>query len=163
LSKGCIYYYFSSKHEILYFILDAYMDHLLEGLEEELSKISDPASKIRFILSRHLSLYNNKVHEAKALLVDSHNLPLDYYEAIASKQKRYARILADVIYTYFEGRMDAHKTKAISYIFFGMCNSIMHWRNPEGPLSLEEISGICFDLSLGGINIYNTAAKENAG
>src|SRR4030043_2482277 len=61
LSKGGIYHYFANKHEILYFILDNYMDLLLGGLERELKDISDNALKIRHILFRHLKLYNTKV------------------------------------------------------------------------------------------------------
>jgi AcrR family transcriptional regulator len=47
LSKGGIYHYFSSKHEILYFISTSYMDLLLKDLEQELEKIDDHFSKIR--------------------------------------------------------------------------------------------------------------------
>src|SRR3989304_6008248 len=97
LSKGCIYYYFSSKHEILYFILDVYMDHLLEGLEDELRKKTDSQSKIEFIMYRHLSLYNNKIPEARAILIDGHNFPYEYYRSIALKQKKYSQLLADVL------------------------------------------------------------------
>jgi len=165
LSKGCIYYYFSNKHEILFYILDAYMDHLLNGLEEELKKISDSHSKIRFIMFRHLMLYNNKVPEAKAILLDAHNLPPEYYNAVASKQKKYSRMLADILSELFDGKMQMDKSKAISYIFFGMCNSIMHWHNPEGPITLEELSEICFNIFSDGISHYkndhgNTVAEN---
>jgi len=150
LSKGCIYYYFSSKHEILYYILDAYMDHLLEGLESELVGKQDVYSKIQYIMCRHLSLYNNKIPEAKAILIDAHNLPYEYYRSIAMKQKKYSQILSDVLFEYFDGKMQMSKVKSISYILFGMCNSIMHWHDPEGPITLEELSGICFTLFTGG-------------
>ena len=36
LSKGGIYHYFSSKTEVLYFILDNFMDLVLKELQEEL-------------------------------------------------------------------------------------------------------------------------------
>ena len=144
LSKGCIYYYFSNKHEILYFILDVYMDHLLEGLEDELKQKMIIYSKIRFIMHRHLSLYNNKIPEAKAILTDAHNLPNEYYKLIALKQKKYSQILADVLSDYFDGGMPMNKSKAISYVVFGMCTSIMHWHDPEGQITLEELSEICF-------------------
>ena len=156
LSKGCIYYYFSNKHEILYFILDVYMDHLLEGLEDELRKKPDSQSKIEFIMYRHLSLYNNKIPEARAILIDANNLPYEYYRSIALKQKKYSQLLADVLSEYFDGEIPMNKAKAISYIVFGMCNSIMHWHDPEGPITLEELSGICFNLFTGGIRQIKT-------
>jgi len=65
LSKGGIYHYFSSKHEILYFILGNYMDLLHGGLEDELKAIDDPSKKIRYIMLRHLRLFNKKAPQAE--------------------------------------------------------------------------------------------------
>ena len=61
LSKGGTYYYFGSKHEILFFVLDAYMDSLLDGLEAELANIPTATKKVRHIALRHLQLYNSEV------------------------------------------------------------------------------------------------------
>ena len=38
LSKGGLYHYFSSKTELLNFILDNFMDVVLKGLQDELMK-----------------------------------------------------------------------------------------------------------------------------
>jgi AcrR family transcriptional regulator len=154
LSKGGIYHYFSNKHEILYFILDNYMGLLLGGLEEELRRMADNSSKIQFIMFRHLKLYNRKVPEAKALLIEAHNLPLKYFKAIAEKEKKYAQILIDVLSDFFDGRMEKDKLKAISFTLFGMFNSIMYWYNPKGPITLEELSKIVYDIFLKGVSCY---------
>ncbi len=154
ISKGGIYHYFSNKHEILYFILDNYMDLLLGGLEEELKKIPDDPSKTQYIMFRHLKLYNKKVPEAKALLIEAHNLPSKYFKAIAEKQKKYAQISINVLSDLFEGRMQKDKLKAISYTLFGMCNSIMYWYDPKGPVTLEELSQIVYDIFMKGVSYY---------
>ena len=154
LSKGGIYHYFSSKHEILYFILDNYMDLLLGRLEEELEKIPDDSSKIQYIMSRHLKLYNKKVPEAKALLIEAHSLPSKYFKAIAEKQKKYAQISMNVLSDLFKGKMRKDKLKAISYTLFGMSNSIMYWYDPKGPVTLEELSQIVYDIFMKGVSYY---------
>jgi len=154
ISKGGIYHYFSSKHEILYFVLDNYMDLLLGGLEQELKDISDNSLKIRYILFRHLKLYNTKVPEAKALLIDSRNLPSKYFKAIAAKEKKYAQLLTDVLSDFFQGRLQRDKLKALSYTLFGMINAIMYWYNPEGPITLDELSQISYDVFMKGVNGY---------
>jgi TetR/AcrR family transcriptional regulator, cholesterol catabolism regulator len=156
LSKGGIYHYFSNKHEILYFILDNYMDLLLGGLEEELKEMADNSSKIQFIMFRHLKLYNRNVSEAKALLIEAHNLPSKYFKAIAEKERKYAQILIDILSDYFDGSMQIDKLKAISFTLFGMFNSIMYWYNPEGPVTLEELSKIVYDIFLKGVSCYRT-------
>jgi len=154
LSKGGIYHYFSNKHDILFFILDNYMDRLLGGLEEELKEIPDSPSKIHFIMFRHLRHYNKQVPEARALLNHAHNLPSEYFEVISGKQKIYARILTDVLSELLSGSMGIDNLKAISYIMFGMCNSIMYWYDPDGPVSLEELSAICYDIFMDGTTSY---------
>ena len=156
LSKGGIYHYFSNKHEILYFILDNYMDLLLGGLEEELKEMADNSSKIQFIMFRHLKLYNRNVPEAKALLIEAHNLPSKYFKAIAEKERKYAQILIDILSDYFDGSMQIDKLKAISFTLFGMFNSIMYWYNPKGPVTLEELSKIVYDIFLKGVSCYRT-------
>jgi len=154
ISKGGIYHYFSNKHEILYFILDKYMDVQLSGLEEELKEMSDSVSKIQFIMFRHLKLYNKNVPEAKALLIDAHNLPSKYFKIVAVKEKKYTQIVTDVLLEFFDGQVPMDKIKAISYTMFGMCNSIMYWYDPKGPVTLEELSEICYNIFLRGISCY---------
>lgn len=154
LSKGGIYHYFANKHELLFFVLDTYMDSLLDGLEIELRRVDTPAKKLRHIATRHLALYNSKVPEARALLIDLHNLPAPYYKAIAVKQKAYAGILSSVLDEYFEGRVPSFRVKAIGFILFGMCNSIMHWHDPAGPINLHDITEMCFEIFMKGITQY---------
>ena len=67
-SKGGIYHYFSSKDEILFFVLDRYLDRVLQDLEHELEEIQNAREKIKFIISRHLRLYTENPAEAKTLL-----------------------------------------------------------------------------------------------
>lgn len=160
ISKGGIYHYFSNKHEILYFILDNYMDLLLGGLEEELKEMADNDSKIQFIMFRHLKLYNKNVPEAKALLIEAYNLPSKYFKAIAEKQKKYAQISINVLSDLFQGGMQKDKLKAISYTLFGMCNSIMYWYNPQGPITLEELSQVVYDIFLKGVSCYKMNYDE---
>jgi TetR/AcrR family transcriptional regulator, cholesterol catabolism regulator len=164
LSKGGIYHYFSSKHEILYFVLDNYMDLLLGGLEDGLKEIPDNSSKIKFIILRHLNLYNTNIPEAKALLIDSRNLPSTYFKTVAAKEKRYARILTDVLSDFFDGSIQRDKLNAITFSLFGMCNSIMYWFDSEGPITLQELSQICYDLFMNGLSGYmSTNTRKSLG
>ncbi len=160
LSKGGIYHYFSNKHEILYFVLDNYMDTLLGGLEEELEKIPDNASKIEFVIFRHLGFFSKKTAEAKALLIDSRNLPAEYFKIIAEKEKKYAQIVSTVISDYLTGSLSIDRIKAISFTMFGMCNAIMYWYNPQGNVTIEELSSICHDIFMKGISSYKDPSSD---
>jgi AcrR family transcriptional regulator len=160
LSKGGIYHYFASKHEILYFVLDGYMDLLLEGLEDQLKGISENGSKIQFILFRHLKCYIENSPEARALLIDSRNLPSEYFKVIAQKEKKYAHIATTVLSDYFHGSISKDRIKAMSYTMFGICNAIMYWYDPEGPITIEELSRISYDIFMNGINSFDQAPSD---
>ena len=69
LSKGGMYHYFSSKEDILYFILSNFMDSLLEGFEQDLENIRDPEDKIRYIIRHHVEAYVAHMYSAKVLLM----------------------------------------------------------------------------------------------
>jgi len=150
LSKGAIYYYFSNKHEILAYILNNYMDRLLNGLEEELAQFPDSLSKLKHMLSRHMSTFSSHAANARILLKYAHNLPTADLRSIVRKQKQYAQILAEILSDNAGGRLDRKQIKACSYIVFGMYNSIIYWHRPDGPLPLSELTEICGELFLNG-------------
>ncbi|MCB2099602.1 MAG: TetR/AcrR family transcriptional regulator [Rhodobacterales bacterium] len=150
LSKGGIYHYFSSKHEILFYIVDNYMNVLLGNVEEELKKISDPEAKIKYLMNRHLKHFNCQVPEGRALLNHARILPPSEFRYIVGKQKRYANILTDILCQMTGNDGEKRKLKAISYFIFGMYNSIMYWHDPKGPIPLKELSEICFNLFMDG-------------
>lgn len=150
LSKGGIYHYFSSKNDILYYILDNYMDLLLGKVEEEIGKIHDPEEKIRYLMDRHLKHYNSQVPEARALLYHARVLPPEELHCVVQKQKKYANILTGILAQMAGKNSDINKLKAASYFIFGMYNSIMHWYDPDGPIPLDDISEICYNLFMDG-------------
>ena len=163
VSKGSIYYYFTSKHELLHFILDTYVDGLLDGLEEKLKRLPPGAKRVEYIARRHVSRYNAKVPEARTLLFDLHNLPATEYRAVADKEKRYAGVLADALGDFFGGSVPHIHCKAIAYILFGMCNSIMMWHDPEGALKLDDVTELCLDVFLRGAGSIVTKGEARSG
>jgi AcrR family transcriptional regulator len=154
LSKGGIYHYFFSKHEILYFISTNYMDLLLKDLEPELKKIEDSFSKIRFIVSRHIDLFTKYTPEAKTTLHEAHLLPLEYFKKYAEKERRYYRIVADVLSDFFGNRIQKGQLRVITFTLFGMCNWIYHWYKPKRFVSPQELSEIISDVFCRGIVGY---------
>jgi AcrR family transcriptional regulator len=153
MSKGGIYHYFSSKDEILYFILDTYMDIVLKDLESQLQDLRGSAPKIKFIIERHIDLYANYIAQAKTLLHDAHCLSPKHFNAINVKERKYYRIVMDVLSEFFEGsvKMKREELKAMAFLLFGMCNWTYHWYDPKGPIKPKELSRITWMVFLKGI------------
>jgi AcrR family transcriptional regulator len=162
LSKGGIYHYFFSKSEILYFISTNYMDLLLKDLEQELEKIEENIAKIRFIISRHIDLYTKYTSEAKTTLHEAHLLPSEYFRKYAEKERRYYRIVADVLSDFFGGRIDKGQLRVMTLTLFGMCNWIYHWYKPKRFVSPQELSEIISDIFCSGVVGYEMKGKRTS-
>ena len=159
MSKGGIYHYFKSKDEILFFVLDNYMDIILDGLEPALERIGESSKKIQHIISRHIELYTTHTAESKSLLHEAHCLPWQYHRTIAAKERRYYEIVAGVLRDFFgfeSGLGKAHIT-VMSFLLFGMCNWIYAWYHPKGPMSPEELSETIWTVFLRGVGEFKVS------
>jgi len=156
MSKGAMYYYFSSKDEILYFVLSNYMDLILYEVEGGLKNIEGGSSKIQFIISRHIDLYTTNLAEAKTLLHEAHCLPQKYYKIIAAKEREYYRIVANVLTEFLGGRTNINKAQisSLTFLLFGMCNWIYSWYDPKGSVLPEDLSKMIWTVFLKGLNEF---------
>jgi len=164
-SKGGIFHYFSSKNEILYFVLDNYMNTALAGLEERLKEKEEHFSKIKFIIFHHVELYCLYTSEAKTLLHEANHLIPRHYNFIAAKERKYYKIVESVVSNLFCNGLRKGQLKAITFSLFGMCNWIYSWYNPKGTVSPQELSEIIFGIFSKGIwndNISNGRKSKNA-
>ncbi|MBM4341048.1 MAG: TetR/AcrR family transcriptional regulator [Deltaproteobacteria bacterium] len=163
LSKGGIYHYFSSKNEILFFISANFMDLLLRGLEEELQKIEDCFSKLKYFISRHIKFYSQYLSEAKTVIHEAHLLPPDYFKVIADKERQYHQIVSDILFDYFEGKIEKDRLKAVAFILFGTCNGIYYWYNPKGSITPDNLSEIIGDILCVGLTGYKQQKGDTGG
>lgn len=163
LSKGAIYYYFSSKHEILLYILNSYMDALLTGLEDELARLPDSSSRLKHMLSRHMLTFSSHDSSARILLKYANNLPAGDLAGIVRKQKQYAQMLAKILADDAGKRLNEKQIKACGYIVFGMYNSIINWHRPDGPMPLSELTDFCYELFLNGWNSLTAKKHKRSG
>jgi AcrR family transcriptional regulator len=151
MSKGGIYHYFYSKSEILFFILNNFMDLLLEGLEEKLKGIEGGLQKIKFLIYRHIEFHTKHPSVSKTLLQQGHLLR-SKYKTIAEKEKKYYQIVTSVLSDFEGGHIEKEKLTVITFTLFGMCNWIYSWYNPKGPVTPEELSEIIFQIFTKGIS-----------
>ena len=156
MSKGGIYHYFSSKEDILFFVLDNYMERVLENLEMQLLALAPKESKIQFIIKRHIELYANHKEEAKTLLHDSNCLSTKYRKKIAEKERKYLKLVVDTISEYI-GKKDKIKQQEVTtlaFLLFGMCNWCYQWYDPKGSIDGDALSRIIWTVFTRGIDAY---------
>jgi AcrR family transcriptional regulator len=153
-SKGGIYHYFSSKDEILFFVLDRYLNLVLQDLEHDLEEIEAAREKIQYIISRHIRLYTKNPAEAKTLLNEKYCLPPKYRRKIDRKERQYFQIVRKVLALFFTGKQKLPDSRitVITFLLFGMCNWIFSWYDPRGAVTPEALSEIIWKIFLNGVD-----------
>jgi AcrR family transcriptional regulator len=151
-SKGAIYHYFSQKEDILFEVLDSYMDLVLQNLEAELLPLPSGDARLKYTIDRHIALYVNNIYAAKTLLHEARHLPAEKFALIAAKQREYFRIVSQVLLECAPYGVDASQLTAITFTLFGMCNWIYSWYNPEKAVNAAELSNIIFKIFTRGVS-----------
>ena len=156
MSKGGIYHYFSSKEDILFFVLDTYMEQVLENLENQLSALPPEEPKIKFIIKRHIALYADHKEEAKTLFHDSNCLSAAYRRKIAEKERKYLSIVVSTLTEYMQkkGGIKRPELTTLAFLLFGMCNWCYQWYDPKGAIDGDALSQIIWTVFTGGIATY---------
>ncbi len=138
VSPAGLYYYFRSKEELLFLILEHALSTLLRQVEEEARRIRDPEPRIAAIIQAHLAFFREHPPEMRVLVRDWDALTGELRGRVVRLQTRYTGL---VLRTLKELRPDAPRTarKAATMALFGMVNWMYQWYRPEEDLPLEEM------------------------
>lgn len=150
-SKGAIYHYFSCKEDILFTILDDYMDLVLDGLADEIGSASTPEAKIRRVIRRHIDLYATHVHESKVLLKEARALPPAKLQPVLDKERRYYEIVSTILRSYLGPELDTRRLAPTTFILFGMMNWVFSWYDPAEEVPPAELSDLIATIFTSGV------------
>jgi len=145
--KGSLYYYISSKEELLAdIILDA-VHTLNEDLVRAENANLDPVERLRQIVREHVK-FNAKYRESGTLFLTERNVisslaMTELMEIFDRRDKLVVRTLSEAIETGVYRPVDI-RTTALAIV--GMCNSVLWWYQPSGRLSYDEIADVFFKL-----------------
>ena len=149
ISKGGIYHYFSSKEDLLFFIINRFMTDLIDGLKEEIETIP-PEKRIGHFIRWHIDKLSVNMHQSKLTFHESKSLPPRYWKILRKKRKEYYRILVFAIESSREvGAIDQKRLTVAAYSLLGMINWILWWYNPKGPVSTRDLSKEIHEIFMG--------------
>jgi len=141
VSLAGLYHYCKSKEELLFLIQDNCFGRVLERLEERLSEVDEPSSKLRIFIENHLSFFAANMAEMKVLSHEADSLAGDLHLHVSTKKEKYtklARSILNDIQRQQEGPSQIDLTVA-TYALFGMMNWIYNWYDPHGKLEVSEL------------------------
>lgn len=151
MAKGNLYYYFSNKHELLFFCQDASLDALVAGVDAIAAADAQPDEKLRRAIVAHVVCVLDELEGASAH-TEVHSLPEDLRARIIAKRDVYeARVRGLVESGIAAGALAPVDAKLATLALLGALNASTRWYRPGGQLSPEAIGEQFAALFLDGL------------
>jgi len=89
VSLSGLYYYFSSKEELLFLIQNHCFETILQRLERDLEEADTPLDRLRTLVRNHLRFFVNNMAEMKVLSHEAESLSGEYQRRIKKLKRAY--------------------------------------------------------------------------
>jgi AcrR family transcriptional regulator len=140
MSLAGLYYYFTTKEELLYLIQERCFVTLLQRWESVATLDTEVRTRIRVFAQNHLSFFCHNMHEMKVMAHEDESLTGEFQVKILVLKRRYVKVIMDLIRELQdqEGgkRVDL---RVATFSLFGMMNWIYTWYQPKRDLPLPQL------------------------
>ena len=141
MSLAGLYYYFTTKEELLYLIQERCFVTLLQRWEQAATAETDVRTRIRVFAENHLSFFLHNMHEMKVMAHEDESLTGEFNDKILVLKRRYVKVIMDLIVELRErenGR--GIDLRVATFSLFGMMNWIYTWYQPKRDLPLRQLT-----------------------
>ena len=147
-SKSLVYHYFPAKDDILYEVMAAHLDALVDAAYDAM-RSGSATERLRALTHAFMRLYVGAEDSHKVLLNELDNLPPARRAEVVGKQRRIIAIVEELVR---EIRPEANPVVLpVTMLFFGMINWTHTWFRPGGAVSAERLADMAVEVMLGGI------------
>ncbi|MEM1139736.1 MAG: TetR/AcrR family transcriptional regulator [Pseudomonadota bacterium] len=151
-SKSLVYHYFPSKEDLLFEVMSAHVDALLDAVTDLPQQDDAPAHRLRILVRAFMRIYAGAAAHHKVLLDELRNLPEERRSEIVAKQREVIVAIESLLVAINPGATrQASLARVSTMLFFGMINWTSHWFDPAGPMSAEELADRATSLMLDGL------------
>jgi len=151
MTKGSLYYYFSTKEELLYNAHLLSLEKVLQNIIEINATDDSPDVKIKAAISKHLAVFASDFEGAFMLQYEFH-LPDEYLKKIIEMRDIYQRNFIQIIEEGIQaGIFKSQNARMASFIILGSINWFLRWYSSSGAWTVEDISDAYIDLFCNGL------------
>jgi len=141
MSLSGLYYYFSSKEELLFLIQDYCFGTLVEDCKQLIAGVDDPVHRLRLLIENHLNYFVNNMNEMKVLSHEASSITGDFLKRVNARKRQYV----DIVRGLLEEIARPHRVKGLdlrvaTFSLFGMMNWIYNWYNPRKDVDVAGLS-----------------------
>lgn len=152
ITKAGLYYYFESKQDLLYRIVELGLDNVKDEVLDPARAISDAEKRLKFIILNHARLAAEGNH---AVIIVSHEmdqLSFTQREAILRRRREYFEFVRDtLVELQNDGKLHDIDLTTATFTLFGMILWLSRWYRPGGKLSVEKVCADVCEMALKGL------------
>jgi len=151
--KGSLYYYITSKEDLLFEIIQGVHEEALKNLDRTAAVEGDALQKIRAFVVIHFTYNALNLVKMAVFFQDFRSLNGERRQVIVEERDLYDNFLRDLIRQgQDEGIVCPDiEPKLAAITVLGMLNWIYHWYRPGGELSASEIANTYADFVVAGL------------
>jgi TetR/AcrR family transcriptional regulator, cholesterol catabolism regulator len=172
VSIAGLYYYFSSKEELLFLIQHHCFGTVLDNLERLLGEERDPRARLRLLIGNHLRFFVANMEEMKVLSHEATTLTGEYRTKVNGQKRRYTELCLQIMEqlqprdgakqergsltgrTTASGREAARgrgvSPRTATFALFGMMNWTYNWYDPARDAAADDLAEQMTQLFLQG-------------
>jgi AcrR family transcriptional regulator len=140
MSLSGLYYYFTTKEELLYLIQERCFVTLLQHWAQIDAPNLDVRARIRAFAENHLGFFLHNMPEMKVMAHEDESLTGEFDDKILVLKRRYVKVIMDLI-----GELQKHNggkgidLRLATFSLFGMMNWIYTWYQPKRDLPFAQL------------------------
>jgi AcrR family transcriptional regulator len=152
MQPGSLYKYFKNKEGLLFDIMKAHMDELLEQMEDALAEVVGAEARLLAFAAFHLRYHRTRHKELHIANAELRSLGPEARAEIVALRKRYEQILQDILQSGVQEQVfSLRDIRITAFAILAMLTGIGAWYDPQGRVPLEEIVQIHLELMTDGV------------
>lgn len=154
VAKGTIYYYFKSKDEIFFGLMEDGIANFLDSINGKIKKTEDPKERLEKLLTAQLNYYEKHRDFCRVLLSEFWRLESRWKKNISDIQSKYVEVIKEIIQdgkktNIFKNDLDIQATTTA--LFSLVAVSGLSWAVFHREIPRKTMNKTIIDIFLGGI------------
>jgi len=152
ITKAGLYYYFESKQELVYRIVELGLDNVKNAVLDPAREIEDAEERLKFIVFNHARLAAEGNHAVIIVSHEMNSLSFTQREAIVKRRREYFEFVRDtLVEIQSDAKLNDVDMTTATFTLFGMILWLSRWYRPNGKLSVEKVCQDVCDMALKGL------------
>jgi AcrR family transcriptional regulator len=149
---AALYYYYPSKEELLFSIMDGAVDALTRRVLEAIKEDAPATLRLRQAITAHVTSVVDHLDELSVFLQETKALGEDRQRIIQTKRDRYEGIFREILVEGMaSGDLAAWDPHLAGFLVLATCNWLYNWYSPEGAYNPKELADTFCDMILQGL------------